>query len=42
MTADTNPNAIKFDLYNNDPEAKPLGKVTFHQKDKILLSSWRS
>ena len=22
--------------------AKPLWKVTFHQKDKILLSSWRS
>ena len=22
-------------------EAKPLGKLTFHQKDKILLSSWR-
>ena len=35
------PNGIFLHAMFSSLEAKPLEKLTFHQKDKILLSSWR-
>ena len=35
------PNVVFWHVTFSSLEAKPLGKLTFDQNDKILLSSWR-